>query len=196
MEPENKLFARCVIYEILLGALVNKSLAPPEGWSAARLDEEVYLAGKDYEPDLYLRHRDALCTSVFYLVDFARRMPERVNLSRANRRVRELCGELADEIEQITYEPDAVINRHGKLKIRLNAILSVQTCLIYREETARHIAEADEAKRLSRLNPPHADQPDKRIEKTKISRSSLARAIFQKVAGRAQEDASAQPSLF
>jgi hypothetical protein len=53
------------------------------------------------------------------LVDFARRMPEWINLSTTNERVREMCGELADEIEQITYEPEAVIARHGKLKVWL-----------------------------------------------------------------------------
>ena len=103
--------------------------------ASSNLDEEVYHAGNDFEPNLYLRHSDALATCLFYLVDFARRMPEWINLSTETARVREMCGDLADEIEQITYEPEAVIAKHGKLKAWLKAKLAVQTCLIYREET-------------------------------------------------------------
>ena len=196
MESETKLFARSEIYRILTEALIKKKPLPPKDWSVARLDEEVYRAGKVYEPDLHSRHRDALATSIFYLVDFARRMPEWINLSTTNERVREMCGELADEIEQITYEPEAVIARHGKLKVWLKAKLAVQTCFIYREETERNIAEQDEAKRLRRLNQPKVNSPINSKPIAENGESSLARKIFQKVAGKAQQQTSEQPSLF
>ena len=196
MGSENKLFARVEIYRILTEALIKKTPLPPQGWSVVKFDEEVYRAEKEYDPDLHSRHRDALCASVFYLVDFACRMPEWINLSTTNERVREMCGELADEIEQITYEPEAVIARHGKLKVWLKAKLAVQTCFIYREETTRNIAEQDEAKRLRRLNQPKVNSPH--ISKTiaENEKSSLARQIFQKVTRSAQDTASEQPSLF
>jgi hypothetical protein len=196
VESENKLFARVEIYRILTEALIKKTPLPPKGWSVVKLDEEVYRAGKEYEPDLYSRHKNALATSVFYLVDFARRMPEWINLSTTNERVRDMCGELADEIEQITYEPEAVIARHGKLKVWLKAKLAVQTCFIYREETTRNIAEQDEAKRQRRLNQPKVNSLINSKPIAENGKSSLARQIFQKVTGRAQDTASEQPSLF
>lgn len=196
MEAENKLFARVEIYRILTEALIKKTPLPPKDWSVARFDEEVFRAGREYDPDLHSRHRDALCTSVFYLVDFARRMPEWINLSTTNERVREMCGELAIEIEQITYEPEAVIARHGKLKVWLKAKLAVQTCLIYRAETTRNIAEQDESKRLSRLNQPKINSPNISKPKNENAESSLARQLFKKVTERAQASASEQPSLF
>lgn len=191
-----KLYARDELYRMLTTALVKKKPQPPEDWSVVKLDEEVTRAGSEYEPNLFLRHYDALRTSVFYLVDFARRMPEWINLSTETMRVREMCGDLADEIEQITYEPDEVIAKHGKLKAWMRAKLAVQTCWIYREETERVIAEEAEAKRLSRT---------KQSEKREINRSNivqnkfqsdLARTIFQKVSGKSTEKSSAQPSLF
>ena len=196
MESENKLFARVEIYRILTEALIKKTPLPPKNWSVVKFDEEVYRAGKEYDPDLHSRHRNALGVSIFYLVDFARRMPEWINLSTTNERVREMCGELADEIEQITYEPEAVIARHGKLKVWLKAKLAVQTCLIYREETTRNIAEQDEAKRLrhlnqSKINSPHISKPT-----GENGQSSLARQLFKKVTERAQTSATEQPSLF
>ena len=197
MGSENKLFARVEIYRILTEALIKKTPLPPKGWSVVKFDEEVFRAGREYDPDLHSRHKDALATSVFYLVDFASRMPEWINLSTTNERVREMCGELADEIEQITYEPEAVIARHGKLKGWLKAKLAVQTCLIYGEETERNIAEQDEAKCLRRLNQPKLDSREHSKPTAETSESSLARQIFQKVTGRAQEEtASEQPSLF
>jgi len=182
---------------MLAAALIKKIPLPPEDWSVVKLDEEVVSAGRDYEPNLYLRHGDALLTVVFYLVDFASRMPEWINLSLETKRVGEMCGELADEIEQITYEPEAVIARHGKLKAWLKAKLAVQTCLIYREETERVIAEETEAKRLSRRTKPHAK--NKTLDASSRQdkwQSDLARVIFQKVSGKSAENQSAQPSLF
>lgn len=196
MEQEYKLYARDELYRMLAAALIKKKPLPPEDWSVVKLDEEVYRAGSEYEPNLFLRHRDALATCVFYLVDFARRMPERVNLSTETKRVREMCGELSDEIEQITYEPEAVIAKHGKLKAWLKAILAVQTCLIYREETERVITEEAEAKRLSRIKQPSKNKTLNSSSQPNKWQSDLARAIFQKVSGKLTEKTSAQPSLF
>lgn len=196
MESEHKLFARDEIYRMLAAALIKKKPLPPKYWSVVKLDEEIYRAGNEYEPNLYLRHSDALATCLFYLVDFARRMPEWINLSTETSRVREMCGDLADEIEQITYEPKAVIAKHGKLKAWLKAKLAVQTCLIYREETERVIAEEMEARRLSRIKQPIKNQiPDSNSKPDKWQ-SDLARSIFQKVSGKSNENSSAQPSLF
>jgi hypothetical protein len=192
MQP--RVYARDEIYRMLAAALRTKKPLPPEGWSVVKLDEEVRDAGKEFDPNLFSRHQDAFLTSVFYLVDFARRMPERVNLTTENERVRKMCGELADEIEQITYEPEAVIVKHGKLKSWLKAILAVQTCWIYREETERVIAEKEAAKRLQRLEKTTKTKQSKPISQPKQWQSDLAQAIFQKVSGK--QNASEQPSLF
>jgi uncharacterized protein YdcH (DUF465 family) len=196
MVQEHKLYARDELYRMLAAALIKKKPLLPEDWSVVKLDEEVYRAGSDYEPNLYLRHRDALATCLFYLVDFACRMPERVNLSIETQRVREMCGELADEIEKITYEPEAVITKHGKLKVWLKAKLAVQTCLIYREETERVIAEEAEAKRLSRTKQSLKDNTLNSSSQLDKWQSDLARSIFQKVSGKSTENSSPQPSLF
>ncbi len=150
MQMQPNLFSRSDLYGMLAAALIKKKPLPPDDWSVVKLDEEVNRAGKEYNSDLFARHHDSFATCVFYLVDFARRMPEWISLSTENERVRKMCGELADEIEQITYEPEEVIAKHGKLKSWLKAILAVQTCWIYREETERVIAEKEEAKILSR----------------------------------------------
>jgi hypothetical protein len=121
VESENKLFARSEIYRILTEALIKKTPLPPKvgAWSNST---KKFIAPVRNTNRICIRDtRDALCASVFYLVDFACRMPEWINLSTTNERVREMCGELADEIEQITYEPEAVIARHGKLKVWLKA---------------------------------------------------------------------------
>lgn len=194
MEVQPNIYARDEIYRMLLTALVKKKPLPPEDWSVVKLDEEVTSAGSEYEPSLYLRHQDALATCVFYLVDFACRMPEWINLSTDTARVREMCGELADEIEQITYEPDSVIAKHGKLKAWLKAKLAVQTCWIYREETMRVIAEKEQVKRLQRIEKPAKNKESKPISQPPKWQSVLAREIFQKVSGK--KSASEQPSLF
>lgn len=191
-----KLYARDELYRMLTTALVKKKPLPPENWSAVKLDEEVTNSGSEYEPSIYLRHQDALTTCVYYLVDFASRMPEWINLSTVNERVCKMCGELADEIEQITYEPESVIARRGKLKSWLKAILAVQTCWIYREETERVIAEKEESKRKERIKQPAKIKNSEPISQSPKWQSDLARAIFQKVSGKATENSSAQPSLF
>lgn len=196
MKPEHKLYARDELYRMLTAALLKKKPLPPEDWSVVKLEEEVTCAGSDFEPNLYLRHSDALATCLFYLVDYARRMPEWINLSTETARVSEMCGDLADEIEQITYEPEAVIAKHGKLKVWLKAKLAVQTCLIYREETERVIAEEDEAKRISRTKQPIKNQIPASNSKPDKWQSDLAKSIFQKVSGKSSKNSSAQPSLF
>lgn len=194
MQMQPKLFSRSALYGMLAAALIKKKPLPPDDWSVVKLDEEVSSAGSEYEPNLYLRHTDALATCVFYLVDFACRMPEWINLSTENERVREMCGELADEIEQITYEPEAVIAARGKLKSWLKAKLAVQTCWIYREETNRVIAEKEAAKILSRTKQPIKNKSLEANSQTDKWQSDLARSIFNKVSGK--KSASEQPSLF
>ncbi len=188
------LYARDELYRMLAAALLKKKPLPPDDWSVVKLDEEVRCAGREYNPNLFSRHQDALITSVFYIVDFARRMPEWINLSTENERVRKMCGELADEIEQITYEPDAVIARHGKLKSWLKAILAVQTCWIYREETTRVIAEKEQKKCLERTQKPTKNKENQPISKPNKWQSALAQQIFLKANGK--QNASEQPSLF
>jgi hypothetical protein len=189
-----KLYARDELYRMLTAALINKKPLPPSRWSVVKLDEEVRCAGKEYDPNLFSRHQDALLITIFYLVDFACRMPEWINLSNETERVRKMCGELADEIEQITYEPEAVIAQHGKLKSWLKAILAVQTCLIYRDETARVIAEKDHHKHLQRKQESTKDKESKLISQPQKWQSALAQQIFQKVSGK--QSASEQPGLF
>lgn len=196
MEPENKIYSRDEIYRILTAALIQKTPLPPAGWSVAGLDEEVFRAGKEYEPDSRLRHKDALETAVFYLVDFAVRMPERVNLRESNARVNKMCAELAEEIEKITVQPEEVILKRGKLKVWLKAILAVQTCLIYREETERFIAEEDEAKRKMRVMPQSKNSLIDSKAKTGKWESSLAEQIFRKAVGESKEQPGGQPNLF
>ncbi|HQU82377.1 MAG TPA: hypothetical protein PKY59_04590 [Pyrinomonadaceae bacterium] len=193
---QSKLYARDELYRMLAAALIKKKPLPPEDWNVVKLDEEVTNAGSEYEPSIYLRHQDALTTCVYYLVDFALRMPEWINLSTANERVCEMCGELADEIEQITYEPDSVIAKHGKLKVWLKAKLAVQTCWIYREETERIIAEKEESKRRERIKQPAKIKNSEPISQSPKWQSDLAQTIFNKVTGKSAENSSAQPSLF
>ena len=194
MQMQLNLYSRSDLYHMLAAALIKKKPLPPEFWSVVKLDEEVHCAGKEYNPDLFARHHDALMTCVFYLVDFARRMPEWISLSTENERVRKMCGELADEIEQITYEPEAVIAKHGKLKSWLKAILAVQTCLIYNEETARVIAEEEQANHLQRTQESAKDKECKPISQPQQWQSALAREILNKVSGK--QSVSEQPGLF
>lgn len=194
MQMQPNIYSRSDLYRLLANALIKKKPLPPADWSVVKLDEEVTRAGKEYNPDLFARHHDALITCVFYLVDFACRMPEWIDLSTSNKRVREMCGELADEIEQITYEPDAVINRHGKLKIRLNAKLDVQTCLIYREETTRVIAEKEQLKHRERTEKSNKNKESQQVSQPQKWQSALAQEIFQKV--KDKQNSSAQPTLF
>jgi hypothetical protein len=194
---ENKILTRGEIYRTLARALTEKRPAPPKGWCASQLQKELWRATREYEPDAFLRQQDALETSLFYLVDYASRMPERVNLTESNGRVCRMLEELTDEIEKITHAPGEIINERGKLKAWLNAILSVQTCLIYREETERFIAEEDAAKRARRA----ATQANGcRTQTTKPDsgkwQSDLAKNIFQKASAKTQSELSEQPSLF
>ena len=178
------------IYKILLRALKEKSPKPPSDWSVVKLEEEIYRATKEYEPDMILRQKDALRTAVYYLTNFAQRMPEWIDLSVNTFRVREICEDLAKEIQRITLKPEEVIEERGKLKVWLKAILSVQTCLIYRDETDRHIAEQDKARKKERLENSRI-QAAKRKKRERQSRS-LAKQIWKDTESK-QTD---QPSLF
>lgn len=193
---ENRILTRGEIYHSLIIALKEKRPAPPKGWCASRLDEELWRATGEYEPDAYLRQKDALETSLFYLVDYASRMPEWINLGENNERVRRMCEELADEIEKITRRPNEIINERGKLKAWLKAILSVQTCLIYREETARVIAEEDAAKRARRAGQAKSYSSSPTKTDSNKWQSDLAKNIFQKASAKAHSETSEQPSLF
>ena len=199
-EQGQRIFTRDEIYYQLVAALIEKKPLPPAGWCASELTEELRRATKDFEPDARLRQQDALDTCFNYLVDFAVRMPERVNLAESNERVKVMCEDLADEIEKITVAPDDVIEKHGKLKAWLNAILSVRTCLIYTEETDRHNAEQDAARRMARLAPAQVKRVSAATAEGKKWDSDLAKNIFQKAVGiapaNASEKSSEQPSLF
>ena len=189
------------IYRKLIAALERKEPHPPVGWCASELDEEIRRAGREFEPDARLRQEDALQTCLFYLVDFARRMPEWIDTTIGNDRVKHLCLELSEEIEKITLRPAGVIEKHGKLKVWLKAILAVQTCLIYREETARNINQQDEAKRAAMFAPVKNNSLACAPVKDEECHSALAKNIFEKVCGKSSVKSSekspeTQPSLF
>ena len=189
------------IYRKLIAALERKEPHPPAGWCASQLDEEIRRAGREFEPDARLRQADALETCLFYLVDFARRMPEWIDTTETNDRVKLLCRELAEEIEKITLRPSEVIEKHGKLKVWLKAILAVQTCMIYREETARNINRQDESKREAKFQQAKNNSLAAAPVEDKERHSALAKSIFEKVCRKSSVKASAespdvQPSLF
>lgn len=193
--PDRKL-SQDEIYKILITALIQKLPLPPDGWCASQLDEELLRATREYEPNALIRQKNVLDTSLCYLVDYARRMPERVNLTESNNRVKKMCEDLSGEIVKITLDPESIIQKHGKLKSWHYAILSVGTCIIYCEETDRHNAEQDEAKRQRRI----AESKSKPIRKTRKAedklQSTLAKTIFQKAVETINNDSSEQPSLF
>ena len=189
------------IYRKLVAALESKEPQPPVGWCASRLDEEIWRAGREFEPDARLRQADSLQTCLFYLVDFARRMPEWIDTTAGNERVKLLCRELAEEIEKITLRPAGVIEKRGKLKVWLKAILAVQTCLIYREETAHNISEQDEAKRAAKFSPVKNNSLACATVEGEEWHSDLAKTIFEDVCGKSsvkisEKSPETQPSLF
>lgn len=183
-ESNAGIITRDEIYRKLIAALERKEPSPPAGWCASQLDEEIRRAGREFEPDERLRQADALQTSLFYLVDFARRMPEWIDTTAGNERVKLLCRELAVEIEKITLRPAEVIERRGKLKVWLKAILAVQTCLIYREETARNINQQDEAKREAKFSPMKNNLFTGATVEDEEWHSDLAKTIFENVCGK------------
>lgn len=192
------IFTTDEVYRKLIAALERKEPPPPAGWCASQLDEEIWRAGREFEPDAALRQEDALEMCLFYLVDFARRMPEWIDTTETNDRVRLACRELAEEIEKITLRPAGVIEKHGKLKVWLKAILAVQTCLIYREETARNINRQDEAKRAAKFAPVKNNSLAGATVEDEGWHSALAKNIFENVCGKPSVKPSeeAQPSLF
>ncbi len=200
-ESRDEIFNRDEIYRKLIAALECKEPHPPAGWCASELDEEIRRAGREFEPDAKLRQEDALQTCLFYLVDFARRMPEWIDTTETNDRVKLLCLELSEEIEKITLRPAGVIEKHGKLKVWLKAILAVQTCLIYREETARNINRQDEAKRAAMFSPVKNKPVNDASFNEKERYSALAKNIFENVCGKSsgkpsEKPSETQPSLF
>lgn len=200
-ESSTGILATDEIYRKLIAALECKEPHPPAGWCASQLDEEIWRAGREFEPDARLRQEDALQTCLFYLVDFTRRMPEWINTTETNDRVKLVCRELSEEIEKITLRPSEVIEKHGKLKVWLKAILAVQTCLIYREETARNIAQQDEAKRASKFLPVKNDSFARADVKDEEWFSAVAKNIFENVCGKSsvkisENSPETQPSLF
>jgi hypothetical protein len=201
-EHKRRIFTPDEIYKKLIAALEHKEPLPPADWCASQIDEELWRATNDYEPDAFLRQEDALRTCLAYLVDFAVRMPEWINTTEKNERVKKMCGELADEIEKITVAPDEIIRKRGKLKSWLKAILSVQTCLIYREETERVIAEQDAAKRAARASLTKINKPVATAANKEKWQSDLAKSIFEKTSRQIPEKLSEklleqeQPSLF
>ncbi len=189
------------IYRKLIAALERKEPHPPADWCASQLDEEIRRAGREFEPDARLRQADALQTCLFYLVDFARRMPEWIDTTETNDRVKLACRELSEEIEKITLRPAEAIERRGKLKVWLKAILAVQTCLIYREETARNIKQQDEAKRAANFSPEKNNSLARSVVKEEERYSALAKNIFENVCGKSsakpsEKSPETQPSLF
>lgn len=197
-ESSAGIFTLDEIYRKLIVALERKEPHPPAGWCASELDEEIRRAGREFEPDAKLRQDDALETCLFYLVDFARRMPEWINTTAGNDRVKLACRELAEEIEKITLRPAEAIERGGKLKVWLKAILAVQTCLIYREETARFTNRQDEAKRAAKFQQAKNNSLARAPVKEEERYSALAKTIFENVCGKSSANPSeeAQPSLF
>lgn len=189
------------IYRKLIAALERKEPHPTAGWCASELDEEIRRAGREFEPDARLRQEDAIQTCLFYLVDFARRMPEWIDTTAGNDRVKLLCGELSEEIEKITLRAAGVIEKHGKLKVWLKAILAVQTCLIYREETARNINRQDEARRAAKFQQTKNSSLARAVVKEEERYSDLAKNIFENVCGKSsakpsEKSPETQPSLF
>jgi len=189
------------IYRKLIAALECKEPHPPAGWCASQLDDEIRRAGREFEPDARLRQEDALKSCLFYLVDFAERMPEWINTTAGNDRIKLTCLELAEEIQKITLRPAEVIERRGKLKVWLKAILAVQTCLVYREETARNINKQDEAKCTAQFQQAKNNSLARAVVKEEDWSSTLAKNIFENVCGKSsvkpsEKSQEEQPRLF
>ena len=196
MDTENRILRHDEIYARLIAALEEKRPLAPTGWSVSQLDEEAFKATGEYEPDAFLRQKDAFETSLFYLADFSARMPEWIDTTENNERVRKACEMLALEIENITNRPGDVISRDGKLKVRLAAILAVQTCLIYREETEKASAKSKEAKRASLLTTKENDPLFSSTAGHEKWRSALAKSIFERARAKTKVETPEQPSLF
>lgn len=193
------------VYQRLLDALRLKTPLPPPEWDLVKLDEEILRATREYNPDSTARFVDAMTTAIYYLTDFSSRMPAWIDVSVNNDRVVAMCQELAAEIEGITFRPDKIIHERGKLKSWLKAILAVQTCLIYREETERVIARdkaaklAGEAKPNSSLS--NAAEPSKQMRQTGIAaviwkKAQTAVARDKPTISKTVQKTSEQPSLF
>ncbi len=184
------------IYRTLICAITEKRPLPPAEWNLVRLEEEIRTATAQYEPSSLLRQRDALQTAVYYLVDFAARMPEWIDTTAKNERVEKTCRELAEEIVKITERPDEIIQERGKLKSWLKAILAVNTSLIYVEETEKAVARDRAAKRSHQSAPFKNDSLFAAQGEQKNQQSVLAKNIWLKAQNKSCGERSEQPSLF
>lgn len=185
MEFENQLLNGEELDEQIWKALIEKTPLPPENWSRSKLDNEVLKSTDTFEVNPHFRQKDALETTVYYLASFAKRMPERVNLTRSNKNVAEMCVRLLSEIERITFQPEKIIAESGKLKVLLVAILAAGTCWIYRNETERFIAEQELLKNV----------PTKKTESQRLD-SNFASQLLRKVVLNRTEAPNQQGSLF
>lgn len=179
------------VYQIFANALTEKLPLPPAGWTGTDLTFELqWASSRQYEPDIFLRQRDAVQKSLYFLVDFARPMPPWINLAPSNENVREVCRRLAEAVDELTFRPQEVVLRDGTLKAALYAILEVGTCWIYAEEIERNIALRKQAKTgVSSKNLPVVAN-----SRNPATQSALAQKVLQKVIGKT--DSREQPSLF
>lgn len=192
----DRILERDEIYKLLTTALIEKVPHPPHNWCISQLDEELFRSSREFEPNPLIRQNDALDTSLFYLVNYAQKMPERINLTEGNSRVKKMCEDLAFEIERITNKPESVIAERGKLKDWLRAILSVGTCIIYGEETERFIAERKKVKRLDKFTGSKNAISRSSQKSTGKWQSDLAKAIFQNTLEVGSKRSTDQPNLF
>lgn len=199
-KSDDSVLLREDIYKILITALTEKLPLPPSDWCASQLDEELRKATHEFEQNAILRQSDALETSLCFLVDFARRMPEWLDLSELNPRIEGMCLELSVEIEKIALLPESIIAERGKLKTWLKAILAVYPCFIYSEGLARRIADREEREKVKPLQEPTKSKKRvlTRSEKHLGSKwqSELAKTIFQKAREGQRESDTNQPTLF
>ena len=103
----------------------------------------LQIATREFESNPFLRQKDALETSLCYLVDYALRMPERVNLTETNIRVKQMCEELAFELFEEDYKKACETLSKGKAEVLAN----YDDILLLMRESFVELAE-DSAKRL------------------------------------------------
>lgn len=195
-DREHLILSADEIFGYLAKCLAEKRPLPPDGWRASGYTEELWNSSREYDPDPIGRQRDAIAKSFYYLADFARSMPEWINLSLSNPHVAGMCRELAEEIVNITQHPDEVISKREKLKARLYAILSVQTSLIYTWETERVITERDQERRKNRLSLKRViRRPD--LPRNESLPAEMARQILSRLnLAKRDEEVTEQGSLF
>lgn len=190
-----RILSRDEIYQTLIHAITEKRPLPPADWDLVKLEEEIRTATAQYDPNPLSRQQDALLTAVYYLVDFAVRMPEWIETTAKNERVEKTCRELAEELIKITEHPDEIIAERGKLKSWLKAILAVNTSLIYVEETEKAVARDREAKRLRQAASKN-DLFSASHDEPRNQQTALAKNIWSKAQSKVAGEHSEQQSLF